>query len=454
MQPPPDSGPTVTWVVPGGPPGSPPDVEPSAEGAGDGRRRALLAVSAVVGVLVLLIATVVFVGDDDEEGLGSGVTSTTDAPQDPGTSAPSSTEPQDEVSDAEFDALMAELEAYVSEARGLPFQREVTVELADDADFEARLLEKFEDDLPEIEDTEIAFRALGLLQEGTSLVDSLKAIYAVGVLGFYDPETDELVVRGRSATPYVQQIVVHELVHALDDQHFELHRPQYDDAKDEISLGFSAVVEGNASRIENRWLGDQPADFRQQAREEQAAFVGGMDLSQFPEILIFLIGAPYEVGETLVGDRTRRGGERAVDAAITEPPETSEQVLFPEVFQERQPRIEVPPPPADGEVVDDGVIGALFLLGLLTTGGSPVGQSDAFRAVQGWGGDWAVSWIEGDLACIRADFVGDTEGDTEELRTALTSWAEDREGPEVSTVDGRVRLESCAAGGAAVPPEV
>jgi hypothetical protein len=443
----------MPWVVPGGPMGTPP-ADPPPEDSGDGRRRMVLVVAGVLGVLVLLIATVAFVGgDDDDEGLGSGATSTTAAPEEPGTAAPTTAAPE-EVSDAEFDALISELEAYVAEARGLPFQREVTVELADGAEFEARLLEDFEEELPELEDTEIAFRALGLLEDGTSLVDALKGIYSEGVMGFYDPETDELVVRGRAATPYVQQTIVHELVHALDDQHFELHRPQYDDAKDEISLGFSAVVEGNARRIENQWLGDQPAAFRAEAREEEEAFGAGIDVSQFPQILLFLIGAPYEVGEVLVGDRIRRGGERAVDAAIAEPPDTSEQVLFPALFQERQPRIEVPPPPADGEVVDDGVIGALFLLGLLTTGGSAVDQPDAFRAVQGWGGDWAVTWTEGDLACIRADFVGDSDADTEELRTALSAWAEDREGPEVSSVEGRVRLESCAAGGGGVPPQV
>ena len=458
----PATGPPVTpaaedaaggpWVVPGGGAPPPPD-DPASEAPGDGRRRTLLVVAGVIGVLVLLVASIAFLGDDEPS--RPDAAPTTEGPRDATTTAPSSTtEPPDEATTAEFEALMDELEAYVAEARGLEFERDVEVELADDAEFESRLLENFEEDLPEIEDTEVAFRALGLLEPGVSLIDTLKGIYAEGVLGYYDPETDELVVRGRATTPYVQQTIVHELVHALDDQHFELHRPQYDEAEDEIAVGFSAVVEGNARRIENQWLGEQPSDFREQAREEEEAFGAGLDLSGFPEILLVLIGAPYELGEVLVGDRITRGGERAVDAALTEPPDTSEQVLFPELFQERQPRIEVPPPPADGEVIDEGVVGALFLFALLTTGGSAVNQSDAFRAVEGWGGDWAVTWTTDELACMRADFVGDTEGDTEEIRTALTRWAEDREGPQVSTVEGRVRLESCAASAGAAPPQV
>ena len=75
----------------------------------------------------------------------------------------------------------------------------------------------------------------------------------MGVVGFYDPETDELVVRGAALTPYVRTTIAHELVHALDDQHLDLDRPEYDEADDEIGFGFSSVVEGNARRVENAY---------------------------------------------------------------------------------------------------------------------------------------------------------------------------------------------------------
>ena len=409
-----------------------------------------------MGVLVLLVATFVFVGGDDDPDASPSPTTAADGgspePTDPG--APTTEPDLPPASEQEFLDLVAELQDYVAEARGLPFEEEVTVELADDDEFEARLADKFEEDVADIEDAEVFYRALGLLPDDTSLVDSLRAIYSAGVLGFYDPETDELVVRGRSTTPYVQQTIVHELVHALDDQHFELHRPQYDDAKDEIGTGFSAVVEGDARRIENRWMSEQPTDFREEAKAEEDAFGAGIDASAYPEILLFELAAPYQLGEVFLGQRISEGGERAVDAALTEPPDTSEQVLFPQLFAPREPRVEVPPPPADGEIVDDGVVGALFLLGLLSASDSPVNQSDAFRAVQGWGGDWAVTWTDGDLACVRADFVGDTPGDTDELESALARWAEGREGAQVTRVDERARLESCGGGADAVPPQV
>jgi hypothetical protein len=76
------------------------------------------------------------------------------------------------------------------------------------------------------------------------------------------------------------------------------------------------------------------------------------------------------------------------------------------------------------------------------------------RAVDGWGGDWAVTWTDGPLACVRADFVGDTASDTDELESALGQWAEDSASAQVSTVDGRVRLESCNPAAGGPPPQV
>ena len=386
------------------------------------------------------------------------------APADAPTSAPESSAPDSsppaadppaDVTDEEFLALVDELQRYVAEARGLEFLSDVVVELEDDDAFEQRLLEDFEEDIDELAQVEVLYRALGLLETEETLVEVLRDVLAAGVLGFYDPETDELVVRGTGTTPYVRQTIVHELVHALDDQHFDLDRPEYDERDDEIELGFSAVIEGDARRIEEQWLGEQSADVRAQAAEEERAFVEGVDFSSFPEILLFQIQAPYEFGQIFVGQLLLGAGERSVDAALTDPPDTSEQILFPDRYSEREPRIEVPAPPADGELVDEGVLGALFLFSLLSLSDSTVNQSDAVRAIDGWGGDWAVTWTDGDANCMRADIVGDDDGDTDEIEDALDSWVDGREIGNVSrTDDGRVRLESCALAAGAVPPQV
>lgn len=446
-------GPAAPWVVPGGePPGTGPD---DVEELGS-RRSPWVLVVAVFGALALFAGMVAFVtGDDGDD--AAPVTIPDEGGATPEPEDPVPTTEAEALPDEEFLALVDELAAYVSDARGLDWLEEVDVQLVDGAAFDERLFRDFEEDLADIADTEVFYRALGLLPDPRPLAEQLRAIYAEGVLGVYFPDTGELYVRGTTPTPYVQSTIVHELVHALDDQHFELDRPEYEDRDDEIGAGFSATVEGNASRIEDQWLSEQSQDVRDAARAEELEVAESLDLDGIPQILLFQVGAPYSLGQTFVGELVAVGGERQIDAALREPPDTSEQFLFPQLYLEGEPRVEVPAPPAEGEVVDEGVVGALFLFGLFTATDGAVNQQDAVRSIDGWGGDWAVTWTEDDgaVSCMRADFVGDTGDDTGELERALEVWTDNRGIGEVSTTaDDRVRLESCAASGGASTPQV
>src|SRR5581483_5870283 len=62
--------------------------------------------------------------------------------------------------------------------------------------------------------------ALGLIDSGIRPSDPAFA-NAGKVLGFYDPRSQEIVVRGADlSNPVTRVITAHELTHALDDQHF------------------------------------------------------------------------------------------------------------------------------------------------------------------------------------------------------------------------------------------
>jgi hypothetical protein len=241
----------------------------------------------------------------------------------------------------------------------------------------------------------------------------MRSLLGGGVVGFYDPESDELVVRGAALTPYVRTTIAHELTHALDDQHHDLDRPEYDDADDEVAFGFSAVVEGNARRIENAYRAAMDEDERRQATEEETALGGDMDLGSVPLILVDLIGAPYTLGEPFVGAVLADGGDEALTAAFAAPPRTTEQVLEPERFLAGEPAVDVPVPEVTGEVVEQARV-----------------------AARGWGGDWGVAWRDGDRSCVTANLVGDDVTETEEMRLAFERWAVAHEGAEVVPTGG------------------
>ena len=143
---------------------------------------------------------------------------------------------------------VARLSSFVEAARGLTFKEPVAVHLADDAEFEDLLFATVTDeDWADMEASAASLEALGLVEPGIDMRATMTDLLGAGVLGYYDTETGELVLRGGEINPLVQSTLVHELTHAIDDQRFELDRPELDEATDESGFGFSALVEGNAS---------------------------------------------------------------------------------------------------------------------------------------------------------------------------------------------------------------
>ena len=408
-------------------------------------RRSAVAVPALAGIIAVLLlvgAAGAFIVDDDDE--PEAAVRTRQAPASTTTSqflaTPSSSTPAP-VPPGEanpIDGVVRELQAFVEGARGLKFKTPVQVKLLDDAAFKARLRDVSEEDLSELEKTTKVLRALFLLDRGVDLKKQLDSLLGAAVAGFYDPETDELVVRGAKTTPYVRSVLVHELVHALQDQHFNLHRPDLDDRDDEASQAFSTIVEGDAVRIQEQYRRSLSRSERRQAQDEEESFGGGID-EDIPDVLIALISFPYEVGPPFVRALLDAGGQARVDAAFASPPATSEHVLHPELFLRAQPVASVAEPAADGPVIDRGVIGELGIILMLL---DDADQGIAARAGNGWGGDRYVAWDEGSKTCVRAAFAMDTARDASELEDALREFAETHDGVTVSGGE-RITLTSC-----------
>ena len=403
------------------------------------RRLAVRAAIITAVVIVLVAAAAGVFSPDPSERERAVPTSSTDVPVDDQATTTITVAPDPAVA-----ADVDDLKAFVAEARGLEFQHDVPVVLAAEAEFAALVDEHFAVEAADVAATAAYYEALGLIPEGSAatFVLELRERYR-SILGFYDHDSELLVVRGGELDGGVRAVIVHELVHALDDQWFELSRPEYaDDNTAELVQSFPMVTEGDAERIEDRWIDAQPAAVQEEARGHVGDEHSG-PLSDFADFLDYGLLAPYQAGAVFVRGLAASGGERLVDAVLIDPPETTEQVLYPEVFERREGRIRVPRPPADGQIVDEGVVGVLFWTGLLRFDASGVPAETADAALRGWGGDWAVSWGDGELMCTRTDLVGDSDADTAEYLAALTQWAVSRPRVSVTEADGRVRMEVC-----------
>lgn len=363
---------------------------------------------------------------------GTAQTASDEAPADP--ASPESTapdevaEPEEErevapedvevsacVIDSANDEIICELVHFVERARGRPFQTFPTVELEENDRFDERVLEGFEDDTEDLELVGDLLRALEIIDADADLVALFRASLEVGVVGFYDTETEELVVRGTELDLYVQSVVVHELVRAHDDQWLDLDRPEFDDVDDESDFGFLAIVEGNASRIENQWIESLSSDDRTEFRLLENGLLSPDELDvllALPEFLQQTQISPYTDGLALVELIDETGGEAAVDAAFDDPPRSSEQVLHPEAYLEEAGPITVEERTVDGFVLDSGVFGELSIRNWL---GRIAGD--------GWGGDSYVSFVRDDEICAALAIVADTDADLGEIESAANDWA-------------------------------
>jgi hypothetical protein len=350
-------------------------------------------------------------------------------------------------SDSGQQEVIEELMGAVEKIRGLPFLHAVELTLLSDEEFRQRLLHDLETEVDpdEILLAERAWKALGLIGPQVDLYEALLSAYGGSVLGFYDPETGELVMRGVEMTPFVQGTLVHELTHALDDQHFNLDRPEFDedDADTEASFGFTVLVEGSASWAEARWQAGLSASERAELAAEEAEFGADIDISALPMALLIDLWLPYQFGPLLVEDIVAAGGLELLDAAFIKPPVSGEQVLHPSAFLGGDVPILVPPPPAGGaeagvQVLDSGVLGASTILEMLYQ------RDPEYLAVaDDWGGDSYVLWADGDRSCLRADIVADGPGGFDRLTASLSAWAEHHGNADIELLGDTMRLTAC-----------
>lgn len=349
-----------------------------------------------------------------------------------------------------WDPRVERLADFVEGARGLPFTSPVDVEfIEDDAEYLAAFRETSDrspEDLAESQDGADVLRVLGLVGAGYDPEEAADQLVGEGTAGFYDPATKRLLVKGEELTPYVSGTVVHELTHALQDQHFDLEAGLDDE---DSGPAYRGLVEGDAVATELAYVGDLPADERERysTEETELGVEAGAGLDKIPEAVLLSQTAPYTFGLLMREALRFSDGAAAVDAAFRDPPTTDIDLLDPYFVVgdiEAMP-VTAPEAPDGADVIDDGEFGALVLAVML---GDRVGVEAAVDATLAWRGDDFVAYRTDDEVCVDAVFVGEDDAGTSTIHAGLEAWAATMpEGSATVTSGGAgVELNVCGAG--------
>ncbi|MDP9363696.1 MAG: hypothetical protein M3Q10_05630 [Chloroflexota bacterium] len=333
--------------------------------------------------------------------------------------------------------------------RELPIDAEIVEVFLSREGLAERLPRDMEEDYPaaEAEADSRAWAAFGLIPPGTDLRRLYTDLLAEQVAGFYDPETNEMFVIGGEFGALEEFTYSHEVVHALQDQHLgldELIDVDPAEVSDDEGLATTSLFEGDATVASLEYVLANPA---LAARIAGSALVDQPDtpvLNASPAVLALWLMFPYLGGQPFVEAIRAEGGWAAVDAAYADPPVSSEQILHPEKYLERDEPTPValldlaPTLGAGWEIVDENNLGefqvAIMLAnlqpgqGLNAMTGAIALPDAASAAAAGWDGDWYQLWGNGDREVLAWRSVWDGEEDAVAFADALRAYDEGRFG--------------------------
>ena len=158
---------------------------------------------------------------------------------------------------------------------------------------------------------------------------------AATVGGYYNFNEKRIVVVSDNPDELLidEQILAHELGHAVQDQHFDL--AQYTRDTSDLDRGKLGIIEGDVHRIEHEYLQyceqdlwtdecvTEPID-----EEPEAPPNWGLYLKEFQ---------PYSDGPSFAEYVYEEGGWDAVDAVYDDMPETAVEIIYPERYGEFEP---------------------------------------------------------------------------------------------------------------------
>ena len=222
---------------------------------------------------------------------------------------------------AAWDRRIEPIAHEVEQLRHLRFLHPIPAQFLSDRAFRKEVTS---DDHPKAKDrrrdlvNEAELRSLGLVEGSFDLRKTVDDVQGSDVLAFYDSDRKRIVVRGTHLDAEHRVTLAHELTHGLQDQHYDLTKLQDAVHSSGADDALTALIEGDATRIEDEYYGqldaaDQRAVDRAEGAPDATSPTGGPANPDAAEssgtsFVSAQLDAPYAVGPGMVYVDPRRRG--------------------------------------------------------------------------------------------------------------------------------------------------
>jgi hypothetical protein len=353
--------------------------------------------------------------------------------------------------------VIDELVAIAQRVRGLALKHAVPV-MVEDAEAIAGYVET-ELDADELDRARAVYVALGLIAPDLDVKALLVRLMEEQIVGYYDTTQHRLVVRDdvmRSLRHAAREgdgsesaedasliearvVLVHEIVHALQDQHLGLGKAVEIERDTDADNAFRALIEGDAylamlassHASESHPLSalTRQPEFRDMLASafHDVPFAGEQELARAPAIVRVPLLSAYLDGLVYAAALHAEGGWSRLDRAHAAPPVSTEQVLHPQRTGAIAVPVQVALPGLDAilaraqyALLDEDTFGELELAVYFAQNTL---EDRNLAAADGWGGDRLYAYRGADpLAAI----------------VWATAWDDAREAEEAETVASRI----------------
>lgn len=265
---------------------------------------------------------------------------------------------------------------FIKKDLGLAVSGPVAIEFTDREKIVERSHKDSKDQQDEMLRSELLLKKLGLIPRDYSLAEFFSESKPRLVLGYYSDEDKKLYVVETLPRGQRQAVLVHELVHAVQDQNVSIERyiqggdkaaykaatlveSKHDPTYDDGALARLAIVEGQAMLVmiddvlataRNSPHDPMGGEYQILMRALEAAFPSpdkeqkGV-IKQTPNYLKRLSAFPYIEGGAFIRAMQAAGGSKyAVAKVMNHPPRSTREIMMPDAFlhDEEVPRLTLP----------------------------------------------------------------------------------------------------------------